>query len=155
MSTAQTTRGQADGCVPFTPGLLDLAVALFGVTPPEQGIDWQAASCAQADPETWFPEKGQSPRPAKRVCAGCEIVRGCLTDALERRDRRFGVLGGASAEQRERMLKRLADQLGDRPLAGSPELAEIVDQHVVTLGETFLPTPAEQRESREPDRAVA
>ncbi len=36
------------------------------------------ARCAETDPEMFFPEKGESTRPAKRVCAGCEVRTECL-----------------------------------------------------------------------------
>ena len=42
------------------------------------------ALCAQVDPDLFFPDKGESPRPAKRVCASCEVRAECLQDALDR-----------------------------------------------------------------------
>ena len=45
------------------------------------------ARCAETDPEMFFPEKGESVRPAKRVCAGCEVQAECLQDALDRGER--------------------------------------------------------------------
>lgn len=67
--------------------------------------DWRdQARCAEVDPEIFFPEKGGSTRPAKKVCAGCEVRTPCLEDALTRNDR-FGIYGGLS-EQERRKLKR-------------------------------------------------
>jgi len=57
------------------------------------------ARCAETDPEIFFPEKGESVRPAKRVCAGCEVRAECLQDALDRGER-FGVWGGLSERER-------------------------------------------------------
>ena len=57
------------------------------------------ARCAETDPEMFFPEKGESVRPAKRVCAGCEVRAECLQDALDRGER-FGVWGGLSERER-------------------------------------------------------
>ena len=57
------------------------------------------ARCAETDPEMFFPEKGESTRPAKRVCAGCEVRAECLQDALDRGER-FGVWGGLSERER-------------------------------------------------------
>ena len=57
------------------------------------------ARCAETDPEMFFPDKGESVRPAKRVCAGCEVQAECLQDALDRGER-FGVWGGLSERER-------------------------------------------------------
>ena len=57
------------------------------------------ARCAETDPEMFFPEKGESVRSAKRVCAGCEVRAECLQDALDRGER-FGVWGGLSERER-------------------------------------------------------
>ena len=57
------------------------------------------ARCAETDPEMFFPEKGESTRPAKRVCAGCEVRAECLQDALDHGER-FGVWGGLSERER-------------------------------------------------------
>jgi hypothetical protein len=68
--------------------------------------DWRdRALCAQTDPEIFFPDKGESPSPAKRVCAGCEVRAQCLQDALDNHER-FGVWGGLSERER----RALADQ---------------------------------------------
>ena len=57
------------------------------------------ARCAETDPEMFFPDKCESVRPAKRVCAGCEVAAECLQDALDRGER-FGVWGGLSERER-------------------------------------------------------
>ena len=62
------------------------------------------ALCAQVDPELFFPDKGESSRPAKRVCASCEVRTECLQEALDRGER-FGVWGGLSERER-RVLAR-------------------------------------------------
>ena len=64
------------------------------------------AKCLQADPETFFPEKGGSTREAKRICGECTVRNECLEYALEN-DERFGIWGGLSERER-RKLKRLA-----------------------------------------------
>jgi WhiB family redox-sensing transcriptional regulator len=64
------------------------------------------AKCLQAEPETFFPEKGGSTREAKRICADCEVRQECLEYALAN-DERFGIWGGLSERER-RKLKRLA-----------------------------------------------
>jgi WhiB family transcriptional regulator, redox-sensing transcriptional regulator len=64
------------------------------------------AKCLQAEPDTFFPEKGGSTREAKRICALCDVRAECLEYALEN-DERFGIWGGLSERER-RKLKRLA-----------------------------------------------
>ena len=64
----------------------------------------QRALCAQTDPDTFFPEKGCSSRPAKRVCARCEAAAECLAYAMAH-DERHGVWGGLSENER-RTLRR-------------------------------------------------
>lgn len=70
-------------------------------------LPWAAeAKCLEADPETFFPEKGGSTREAKRICARCTVRSECLEYALEN-DERFGIWGGLSERER-RKLKRMA-----------------------------------------------
>ena len=70
-------------------------------------LPWAAdAKCLQADPETFFPEKGGSTREAKRICMQCDVREQCLDYALEN-DERFGIWGGLSERER-RKLKRIA-----------------------------------------------
>jgi WhiB family redox-sensing transcriptional regulator len=72
--------------------------------PPE--LAWQErALCAQTDPEAFFPEKGGSPREAKRVCMSCEVRAECLDYALAK-DERFGIWGGLSERERRRVKKQ-------------------------------------------------
>ncbi len=59
------------------------------------------AKCLDADPETFFPEKGGSTKEAKRVCGECGVRDECLAYALEN-DERFGIWGGLSERERRR-----------------------------------------------------
>jgi WhiB family transcriptional regulator, redox-sensing transcriptional regulator len=71
---------------------------------------WLAeAACREADPDTFFPEKGASANPALKLCSSCLVKAECLTYALET-DQRFGVWGGTTETDRRR--HRLAVQLG-------------------------------------------
>lgn len=80
---------------------------LFGI--PDD--DWVGqAVCAQTDPEIFHPVKGNSARPAKRICAGCPVRAECLEYALRHHD--TGVWGGFSDRERGK-LKR-----GHNPLRG-------------------------------------
>jgi WhiB family redox-sensing transcriptional regulator len=66
-------------------------------------LDWQdAALCAQADPEAWYPEKGGSTKEAKQICRACPVRMECLQYALDREDW-FGIWGGLSERQRRRL----------------------------------------------------
>lgn len=61
-----------------------------------------AASCAGLDPELFFPERGESSREAKAVCAGCPVKAECLEWALSE-PIKFGIFGGLSERQRRRI----------------------------------------------------
>ena len=68
---------------------------------------WQAeALCATADPDAWFPERGDSVQEAKRICGMCPVRAECLEYALKHDDR-FGIYGGFSPQER-RQLRRAA-----------------------------------------------
>lgn len=72
-------------------------IALFD---PEPWMD--GAVCAQTDPNSFFPEKGEPVKDAKKVCQGCEVVAECLAYAL-RNNERFGVWGGLTERQRRKL----------------------------------------------------
>ena len=79
---------------------------LLSVLEDEAALEWQdRALCAQTDPEAFFPEKGQSPKDAKRVCLACEVRDECLQYALDN-DERFGIWGGLSERQRRKLKKK-------------------------------------------------
>jgi WhiB family transcriptional regulator, redox-sensing transcriptional regulator len=59
-------------------------------------------SCRGMDPEIFFPDRGESLRPAKEVCGGCIVRDECLEYALDNRER-FGVWGGTSERERRRL----------------------------------------------------
>lgn len=70
-------------------------------------LDWmQFANCIGADPNLFYQAKGRTPREAKRLCDGCAVKSECLDYAIAN-DERFGVWGGASAEEREAIRRRL------------------------------------------------
>lgn len=70
---------------------------------------WAAkAKCLQAEPETFFPDKGGSVREAKRLCAACPVRRDCLAYALEH-DERHGVWGGFSERERRKLRRAGVD----------------------------------------------
>lgn len=79
---------------------------------PAQPEPWRDdAICNQTDPESFFPEKGGTTRPAKQICLGCPVrarqlggTGECLDYALEH-DERFGIWGGYSERERRRLLR--------------------------------------------------
>ena len=68
------------------------------------------ALCTQVDPELFYPAPGSTAAPAKRVCRQCPVADACLAYALEH-DERWGVWGGLSERQRE----KLRTGYGSRP----------------------------------------
>lgn len=65
--------------------------------------------CAEVDPELWFPEEGQSPKPAKSICAGCPVLTACLEYALYLDDafgEQYGVWGGMTRVERRELRLR-------------------------------------------------
>lgn len=76
----------------------------------EQPGDWQLdASCAEIDPELFFPSRGEDavaapidPKVPKRICGSCAVSAECLAYALltESDD---GIWGGVTGRDRENM----------------------------------------------------
>ncbi len=60
------------------------------------------AACMGLDPDLFFPERGQSLREAKEVCAECAVREDCLEHALTHFEK-TGVWGGRSERERRRM----------------------------------------------------
>ncbi len=69
--------------------------------------DWEdLALCKETGGDDFFPEKGESTKVAKAVCAKCEVTSECLGLAL-RIGARFGVWGGLSERERRQLAKRM------------------------------------------------
>jgi WhiB family redox-sensing transcriptional regulator len=84
------------------PDLIDQTVGVIA------GETWQdLALCRQTDPEAFFPDKGESSRPAKRICGRCDVKAECLDYALGRNER-FGIWGGLSERERRKLQRRVA-----------------------------------------------
>ena len=83
-----------------------LDIARLAATDPQPG--WERwAACDGADPDLFFPERGDSTRAAKQICAGCPVRYACLATQLAattttsggpRTD--MGIWGGTSARER-------------------------------------------------------
>lgn len=68
--------------------------------------DWyRDALCAEVDPDPFYPPKGGTTRPAKKVCAACPVREKCLAYALENREIE-GVWGGLGPVERRALLRR-------------------------------------------------
>ena len=63
------------------------------------------ALCRGIDPELFYPERGESTREAKAVCAQCPVVEPCLDYALRTREV-FGIWGGVAERERRTMRAR-------------------------------------------------
>jgi WhiB family redox-sensing transcriptional regulator len=74
------------------------------------------AACKGQPSDLWFPDNGEVCEAAKQVCNGCSVRGECLAYALTNRID-YGVWGGASAKQRQRMRrKNVAGTLSPSPL---------------------------------------
>ncbi|TAM90922.1 MAG: WhiB family transcriptional regulator [Jatrophihabitans sp.] len=81
--------------------------------PREGDWDWQLnAACRGIDTATFYhpenergPSRSRREMAAKAICATCPVVENCLRWALLAREP-YGVWGGLSVDERERMLTR-------------------------------------------------
>ncbi|MCA9308743.1 WhiB family transcriptional regulator [Candidatus Saccharibacteria bacterium] len=74
----------------------------------ESSIDWRDKGlCSGSDQRMFFPERGESALPAKKVCYGCEFREPCAEVAIERGEK-FGVWGGLSERERRRIRSQRA-----------------------------------------------
>ena len=83
-----------------------------------RGLEWKNHGiCAQADPEAFFPEKGEPSLPAKRICNGhkdtppCPVLLICRQYAIDRPEEQ-GVWGGTSYKERKAMRRLGIDAAG-------------------------------------------
>lgn len=91
-----------------------------------ENLSWQTdAACAEiGDLDLFYPSKGGSNVDAKAVCSRCPVAAECLDYALaieagEQHGQwvgRFGIWGGLSAQERERLAKN-HNQRNDRRTA--------------------------------------
>lgn len=111
---------------------LDLLVDLIDTT--EEERDWQErAVCAETDPEAFFPEKGGSTGPAKRICLGCEVKDQCLEYAIAHQER-FGIWGGLSERERRKLKNRSLEAVPVLGRKGRQIPAEVEDEVRGLLG---------------------
>lgn len=97
-----TARQRQRVSYPWSSG--QLPVLLWAPDPAE--TTWQDfALCAQTDPEAFYPDKGGSVVPAKKVCMRCQVRTECLEWALDNGER-FGIWGGKSERERRNLLRK-------------------------------------------------
>jgi len=65
----------------------------------------ELASCRGADLNLFFPGRGESAEPARRVCAGCPVREPCLDYAL-RHGITHGIWGGLAERDRRALRSR-------------------------------------------------
>lgn len=70
------------------------------------------ASCAQTDPELFFPPTGDQGHEARAICAACPVQSECLQDAIDTGDLFSGIRGGKSPRQRRALARNRARQCG-------------------------------------------
>lgn len=75
------------------------------------GYTWQeSASCRGVDAEMFFPGTEDEALPAKTICSTCPVRVACLAFALERKER-FGVWGGLTERERNRLSPAAREQI--------------------------------------------
>jgi WhiB family redox-sensing transcriptional regulator len=69
-------------------------------TPARFAARWrQRAACCGADLDLFYPERGESADPARRVCERCPVRQPCLEYALSNRIT-YGIWGGLTERER-------------------------------------------------------
>lgn len=97
--------------------------------------EWMASAvCAQTDPEAFHPEAGDSPEPAKRMCAHCPVRETCLQWALDHNEP-DGIWGGLTASERWVMRRHGWRSTTDREEAITAHLH--AGQSVTAVGHTL------------------
>ena len=72
----------------------------------DDAMPWQHyALCGEVGGDVFFPAKGESCGPAKRICRACGVREPCLEYALGR-DGLQGVWGGMSERERRRLKRQ-------------------------------------------------
>ena len=67
---------------------------------------WQQhGACRGLDPNLFFPERGESVKEAKAVCARCPVRAECLQYALDNY-KNVGIWGGLSERERRRLRRQ-------------------------------------------------
>lgn len=86
-----------------------LAATLADVASRSLGPWARQASCAEQDPEIFFPPKNDSGEAARATCARCPVREDCLAYALAA-DEKFGIWGGLDESERRALHRKRARQ---------------------------------------------
>jgi WhiB family redox-sensing transcriptional regulator len=74
----------------------------------EEPLPWMgSANCASVGGDPFFPEKGDSAKPAKKICKPCPVAEQCLAYAMDRGITK-GIWGGLTPRQRAQLRKEAA-----------------------------------------------
>jgi len=90
--------------------------------------NWRAAgACLHADPDLFFPISDQGRAAvqiakAKAICASCPVRRPCLDFAMAN-EPAYGIWGGATLKERERVRQRERRAARSRSRAGAEPLS--------------------------------
>ena len=79
------------------------------VTPAPSVVGWRSrAACRGADLTVFFPGRGESAEPARRICASCPVRQECLAFALSHGEV-HGIWGGLTVRDRRALRTRRGD----------------------------------------------
>lgn len=67
------------------------------------GRSQEQAACRGLDTSEWFPERGDSSKLARRICAGCPVKNECLEESVAA-GIRWGIWGGLGEKARRDMI---------------------------------------------------
>lgn len=78
--------------------------------------------------DLWFADLGSTDyHHAMRACLDCPVRRDCAEQGIASNEE-YGIWGGINSQDRNRLRKRLVKRLGARPIAGSNELTDVLNQ---------------------------
>lgn len=83
------------------------ATGVRDVAEPGPAVWEDHAACAELSQELFFPEQGDRPDPARRVCRQCPVRQRCLEFALARPEL-VGVWGATNEHERRQMRREAA-----------------------------------------------
>lgn len=76
-------------------------------------MQWdEDAACQTSDPSIFFPERGDNPEIAKRICRRCDVREDCLRHAMKMPEE-FGIWGGLDERERSQMRTRKFRRIND------------------------------------------
>jgi WhiB family transcriptional regulator, redox-sensing transcriptional regulator len=95
----------------------------------------QQAACRGTDLDVFYPERGQTARPARQVCARCPVREPCLEYALSNRIA-SGIWGGLTERER-RPLQSDWNQAARRDRDRAIQAADAAGYTTAAIGRSF------------------